>query len=75
MVNFLDQPRLSQAKHIVQSFKIAMPVLKAFATIGRFIQPVALHHCAHGAIYDQDALAQNALQLLNSVRSSYHVRR
>ena len=74
MVNFLDEPRLSQTKHIVQSFKIAMPVLKALAAIRRFIQPVALHHCAHGPVDYEDAFAQEALKCLDFIRSSFHVR-
>ena len=67
MVDFLDQPGPRQAEHVVEAFEVLARVLELLASIGGLIQPVSLHHCAHRAVDDHNALAQQPLELLDSV--------
>ena len=66
-MNSFDHVRLSQAKHVIQPGKILGPGFEALAAMRRFIEPLLMHHRAHRAIDNDDALAQEALKSLNFV--------
>ena len=60
-VNFLYDVGLSQLKQFEATFEIlAFPIVEAFPAILLFGQLVTLNHGAHGAIEDDDALAEQA---------------
>ena len=68
-MNALDDLRLRDVQEIVQTLEVlAAPVGETRAAKCRLIQLVLLHHCAHRAVNDDDAFAQKALEMFDSVR-------
>ena len=62
-VNLLDNLRLRQLQQLQTAFEVfALPIAKAFSSIILLGKLVALDHRAHGAIENDDALAQHCLQ-------------
>ena len=69
-IGLFDGPnhvRTTENQQVVVAFDITWPVGEAFATVVLFLQPVALDHCAHATIENQNALFEG---LLESVEAS-----
>ena len=58
----LDDFRLGDHQQVVVAFEVAMPIGKTCAAIVGLGQLVALHHGAHRAIEDEDALLEKLLE-------------
>src|SRR5690349_20950712 len=68
----LDDLRLGQIQGvIIQAQILAMPG-EFFATIAGLIQFASLDHCAHGAIEQQNALAQKRIELVTNLFAAAH---
>jgi len=68
-VDVLDDRRLGDIQQVVEAFEVpAAPVGKPRAAKRRLIQLALLDHRAHRAVNDDDAFAQQAFQMFNSVR-------
>ena len=68
-MNPLDDVRLRDVQEIVQTLEVfAAPVRETRAAKRRLVQLVLLDHRAHRAVNDDDALAQQALKMFDSVR-------
>ena len=46
------------ASRSLQPAQLPFPVAEPFAAVGRFVQPVALHHRAEAAVEQQDAFVE-----------------
>ena len=69
----LDDLRLRQAEQVVVPLQILRPILEPLAAKPRLVQLVSLDHRPHRAVENDNALPQQALQLLRSVEFSVHV--
>ena len=63
----LDDLRLRQAEQVVVPLQVLRPILEPLPAKGRLVQLVGLDHGAHRAVENDNALAQQALQLLRPV--------
>ena len=73
-VDVLDDCRLSDIEQVVVAFEVlALPVLEPIPAEIGFAQLALLDHGPHGAIQDDDPLAQHALQVTGSVHGNVHV--
>ena len=59
----LDDLRLRQAQQVVVALQILRPILEPLPAKAGLVQFVGLDHGAHRAVENDDALAQQALQL------------
>ena len=62
-----DNARLGEAEQVVQALEVPARVLEPFAAISRLVELVLLHHRAHRAVENDDAFAQQTLQLFGPV--------
>ena len=67
-VDVADQPRLREREQVVVAAQLARPVAEARAAVVLLGKPRALDHGAHGAVQQQDALAQQLLCECRRVR-------
>ena len=68
-VDVFDDCRPGDVQQVVEAFKVpAAPVREPRAAKRRLIQLALLDHRAHRAVNDDDAFAQQAFQMFNSVR-------
>jgi hypothetical protein len=66
---------LGEVEQIVVSLHIARPIFEAFAAIARLVQFVGLNHRAHGAINDDNSLAQQGEELVCTIRLMFDLHR
>src|SRR5215831_2476178 len=71
-MNCFNGPWLSQAEHIMEPGEILGPILEALATMCGLVQVVLVHHGAHGAVDEDNTLAQQALKCLNFLAGRVH---
>ncbi len=68
-VDVLDDRRPGDIQQVVEAFEVpAVPIRETRAAKRRLIQLALLDHRAHRAVNDDDAFAQQAFQMFNSVR-------
>lgn len=73
MMNLLDDLRLRDVEQVVTSFELlSVPIPEPVAAERRFIQVALLDHGASRSVHDDDALAQQALQLVAFGRARIH---
>ena len=66
LMDVADHLRLSQAEQLVVAFDVLVKVFEALAPVLGLRQPEALDHGAHGAVKDEQALAQQLGQGLGA---------
>ena len=57
-VDFAHHVGAGQRQQVVAAAQLPFPVAEPFAAVGRFVQPVALHHRAEAAVEQQDAFVE-----------------
>ena len=66
-MHLLDHLGAGDIQQIIQSFEILLPILESLSSKRRLIQLISLDHRPHRPINEDNALAQQRVQLLDSV--------
>jgi hypothetical protein len=71
VVDLLDRVRTGQHQKVVVALELRCVAAQARAPEVRLLEPLGLEHGAHGPVQDEDALGEQLLELLASVRGGH----